>query len=71
MFIPSKTGQTYVSGELNVYISMANNFTKIAKDLGLSPTSRDRATLKIVEEVHTKSLFDMAADMSQMDDIDV
>lgn len=55
----SANGQSYVSGETNVYISMANNFMKVTKDLGLSPLSRGRATLKMVEETKTKSLFDL------------
>ncbi len=53
-----KSGQTYVSGEFNVYISAASNFVKVTKDLGLSPLSRGRATLKVVESMQQKGFWD-------------
>ncbi len=66
----SKSLQTYVSGEFNVFVSAASNFIKVTKDLGLSPLSRGRATLKVVEEMQTQSLFDFST-ISDDGEIDV
>ena len=48
---------------------MASNFMKVVKDLGLSPISRGRATLRIVEEAKQQSLFDFEKLVS--DDIEI
>ena len=66
----SKNGQSYVSGEMNVYISMASNFMKAVKDIGLSPTSRGRATLRIVESAKEKSLFDLG-EIASAEEVDL
>ncbi len=70
--VSPRTGQSYVSGEFNVYISAANNFVKVTKDLGLSPLSRGRATLRVVENMQQKGFWDMISEsQSSLDSIDI
>jgi len=51
-------GDKYISAEYNLHISATANFMKITKELGLSPLSRAKASVKVVEKIKENSLFE-------------
>ena len=69
--VSRKTGATYMNPNFSALQSVKSDMAKLGDRLGLSIASRKRLNLNFQKEEKTKSLFDLVADISQDEDIDV
>jgi len=69
--VSPKTGSTYMNPNFSALQSVKSDMAKLGDRLGLSIASRKRLNLNFTKEEKTKSLFDLVADISQDDSIDV
>ena len=69
--ISPKTGGTYMNPHFSALQAVISNLAKLGDKLGLSIASRKRIGMSLGKEEKTKSLFDLVADISNGDDLDV